>query len=170
MLTIDAVGNGTLRVDHLHPEQRQRLVKAGPEGDCPTCTRPLGTEYDKVRAIYNYFSEDNGFSYRLSTEQGSSGQAILDFLENKVGRLQMLVRALEQGAGKIVAMSIHESADSALVRLICDADLRRTMGRAAAEFMKPRTFAASFEHYWEVHERAARRLPPKAGGAQPSAS
>jgi hypothetical protein len=41
------------------------------------------------------------------------------FLENKVGRLQTLVRALEEGASKIVAMSIHESADSALVRLIC---------------------------------------------------
>ena len=41
------------------------------------------------------------------------------FLENKVGKLQMLVRALEQGAGKIVAMSIQENADTALVRLIC---------------------------------------------------
>jgi hypothetical protein len=41
------------------------------------------------------------------------------FLENKVGRLQTLVRALEQGTGKIAAMSIHEAADSALVRLIC---------------------------------------------------
>src|SRR2546421_12038097 len=41
------------------------------------------------------------------------------FLENKVGRLQMLVRSLEQGGGKIVAMSIEESADSTLVRLIC---------------------------------------------------
>src|SRR5215212_3488669 len=41
------------------------------------------------------------------------------FLENKVGRLQMLVRSLEQGAGKIVAMSIQDSADTALVRLIC---------------------------------------------------
>ena len=43
------------------------------------------------------------------------------FLENKVGRLQTLVRALEQGSGRIVAMSIHEAADSALVRLICSA-------------------------------------------------
>ena len=41
------------------------------------------------------------------------------FLENKVGRLQTLARSLEQGAGKIVAMSIEESADTALVRLIC---------------------------------------------------
>ena len=54
------------------------------------------------------------------------------FLENKVGRLQTLVRALEQGSGKIVAMSIHESADSALVRLICsDADDARDVLRYA---------------------------------------
>jgi hypothetical protein len=50
------------------------------------------------------------------------------FLENKVGKLQLLVRALEQGAGKIVAMSIHEAADSALVRLICShPDLSRNL-------------------------------------------
>ena len=41
------------------------------------------------------------------------------FLENKVGRLQMLLRALEQGTGRIAALSIEESADTALVRLIC---------------------------------------------------
>ena len=41
------------------------------------------------------------------------------FLENRVGRLGMLVRALEEGVSKIVAISIEESADSALVRLIC---------------------------------------------------
>jgi hypothetical protein len=41
------------------------------------------------------------------------------FLENRVGRLGMLVRTLEQSASRIVALSIEESADSALVRLIC---------------------------------------------------
>ena len=41
------------------------------------------------------------------------------FLENRVGRLTLLVRALEKYVGKIVAMAIEESADSALVRLIC---------------------------------------------------
>ena len=40
------------------------------------------------------------------------------FLENKVGRLQMLLRGIEESVGPIVAMSIEESADSALVRLI----------------------------------------------------
>jgi hypothetical protein len=41
------------------------------------------------------------------------------FLENKVGRLQMLVQSLEQGTGNIVALSIQESSDAALVRIIC---------------------------------------------------
>lgn len=41
------------------------------------------------------------------------------FLENKVGRLQSLVRALEEGAGPVVGLSIEESGDSGLVRLVC---------------------------------------------------
>jgi hypothetical protein len=41
------------------------------------------------------------------------------FLENKVGRLQTLIRSLEQGVGRIVALSIEESGDAALIRLIC---------------------------------------------------
>lgn len=41
------------------------------------------------------------------------------FLENRVGRLQSLLRAIEETAGRICALSIEESADSSLVRLIC---------------------------------------------------
>jgi|SRR5947207_5207096 len=41
------------------------------------------------------------------------------FLENRVGRLTSLVRVLEERVGEIVALSIEESADTALVRLIC---------------------------------------------------
>src|SRR5438270_3822872 len=37
------------------------------------------------------------------------------FLENRVGRLQMLMRALEEG-NRVCAISIEESADAALVR------------------------------------------------------
>lgn len=42
----------------------------------------------------------------------------------------------------------------AIVDLVCDHAKRRRMGDAAAEAMKSRTFAASFEHYWQVHESA----------------
>jgi hypothetical protein len=40
------------------------------------------------------------------------------FLENKVGRLQMLIRSIEQGVGRIVGMAIEESGDAALIRLM----------------------------------------------------
>ncbi len=43
------------------------------------------------------------------------------FLENRVGRLRGMLEALEENACKIVALSIEESADSALVRVICSA-------------------------------------------------
>jgi hypothetical protein len=43
------------------------------------------------------------------------------FLDNRVGRLGSLVRTLDEGESKIVALSIEESADTALVRLICSA-------------------------------------------------
>ena len=47
------------------------------------------------------------------------------FLENRVGRLTMLMRALEDG-DRISAMSIEESADAALIRVICtDPDFGR---------------------------------------------
>ncbi|MGC4895881.1 transglutaminase TgpA family protein [Micromonospora sp. DT31] len=51
-------------------------------------------EYDKVRAIYDYFSVDNGFSYALSTRDGTSGEDITDFLATKVGYCQQYAAAM----------------------------------------------------------------------------
>ena len=52
------------------------------------------------------------------------------FMENRVGRLQALVRAFETKAQKIVALSIHNQTDTALVRIICsDADIGREILR-----------------------------------------
>ena len=58
------------------------------------------------------------------------------FLVNRVGRLTALLRALEESVGRIIALSIEESADSALVRLICsepDAS-RAVLGEAGFPF------------------------------------
>lgn len=41
------------------------------------------------------------------------------FLENRVGRLTVLLRTLEASGQTIVGLAIEESADAALVRLIC---------------------------------------------------
>jgi hypothetical protein len=59
------------------------------------------------------------------------------FLENRVGRLSTLVRALEQNAGRINAISIEESADSALVRLVC------SDSEAAREALREQGFSFS---------------------------
>lgn len=54
------------------------------------------------------------------------------FLENRVGRLQSLLQVLEKGTSPIRALSIEESADSTLVRVICaDSDLAREELRQA---------------------------------------
>ncbi|MFI6129095.1 DUF3488 and DUF4129 domain-containing transglutaminase family protein [Micromonospora sp. NPDC051141] len=52
------------------------------------------TDYDKVRAVYDYFSVENGFTYALSTRAGSSGDDITDFLATKVGYCQQYAAAM----------------------------------------------------------------------------
>ncbi|MGR6321131.1 DUF3488 and transglutaminase-like domain-containing protein [Micromonospora soli] len=51
-------------------------------------------DYDKVRAIYGYFSVENGFTYSLSTRGGTSGDDITDFLATKVGYCQQYAAAM----------------------------------------------------------------------------
>ena len=53
-------------------EQRERIVHAGAEGDCPTCARPLGAEYSKVLGMLDRQLEEvvsNGNFYRQRMEQ-----------------------------------------------------------------------------------------------------
>ncbi|WP_320067081.1 DUF3488 and transglutaminase-like domain-containing protein [Micromonospora sp. RTGN7] len=56
--------------------------------------RSKRTDYDKVRAIYDYFSSDNGFTYSLTTKGGTSGKEIVDFLNNKSGFCQQYAAAM----------------------------------------------------------------------------
>jgi len=81
-------------------EQRQRLVKAGPEGDCPTCTRPLGAEYHKVLELLDRQMEEvvfNGNYYKQRIEQLQVEPADLDELETRrLGRERDLSDATEE--------------------------------------------------------------------------
>ncbi|GAA1744002.1 DUF3488 and transglutaminase-like domain-containing protein [Luedemannella helvata] len=43
------------------------------------------TQYDKVRALYNYFGPENRFVYNLNVPKGDSGNAIVDFLRGRQG-------------------------------------------------------------------------------------
>ncbi|GIH04742.1 transglutaminase [Rhizocola hellebori] len=52
------------------------------------------TVYDQVRALYDYFSQKNGFAYDLTVPEGTNGQKILNFLDVKRGFCQQYAAAL----------------------------------------------------------------------------
>ena len=52
------------------------------------------TPYAKALALNDYFSPVNGFRYSLSTEQGTSGDALADFLVNKQGYCEQYASAM----------------------------------------------------------------------------
>ncbi len=67
-------------------DQRQRLVKAGPLGDCPTCNRPLGSEYEKVLGLLERQIDEvvsNGNFYKQRIEQLQQEPAGLDEMERR---------------------------------------------------------------------------------------
>jgi exonuclease SbcC len=71
-------------------EQRQRIVKAGADGVCPTCTRPLGDEYARVLDLLDRQMEEvrsNGNFYKQRIEQLQQEPVTLTEVERR--RLQL---------------------------------------------------------------------------------
>jgi transglutaminase-like putative cysteine protease len=71
-------------------------VPAVPEVDAQVANLIAGKEtvYDKVRALYDFFSIKNRFVYDLTAPQGTSGDAIVDFLRNRKGFCEQYAAAL----------------------------------------------------------------------------
>lgn len=59
-----------------------------------TLTAGKTTEYDKVRAILDFFSPQNHFKYSLQTKAGTSGSAIVDFLKGRQGYCEQYASAM----------------------------------------------------------------------------
>jgi hypothetical protein len=57
-------------------------------------TDETDSQYDQVMSILNYFSEDRGFRYARDVEKGTSGSAIVDFLDKKKGFCQQYATAM----------------------------------------------------------------------------
>ncbi|OLE22002.1 MAG: hypothetical protein AUG44_26005 [Actinobacteria bacterium 13_1_20CM_3_71_11] len=57
-------------------------------------TKGKATEYEQVRAILRYFSAENGFTYALSTKEGTSRSELENFLTNKQGYCQQYAVAM----------------------------------------------------------------------------
>lgn len=77
------------------------------------------TEYDRVRAIYNYFSPSNNFRYTLKPKAGTSGNAIIDFLAGREGfcvqyaaAMTWLVRAAGYPARVAIGFTRGSATDS----------------------------------------------------------
>jgi len=71
----DASGRGQIQVPQI--DQISDLVNA--------LTKNKTTEYDKVRALYDYFSPSNNFVYSIEAPPAKSGYAVVDFLNAKKG-------------------------------------------------------------------------------------
>jgi glycosyltransferase involved in cell wall biosynthesis len=96
------------------------------------------------------------------------GQVVM---ESQASGLPVIVT--DQGGPKEIVHDQHHESPTAFVlphtnsaawidttvNLACDDELRCTLGRNGIELMKHHTFAASFEHYWSIHEAAANQVP-----------
>lgn len=56
--------------------------------------RGKANEYDRVRAILDFFSPKNHFKYSLQTKAGTSGSAIVDFLKGRQGYCEQYASAM----------------------------------------------------------------------------
>lgn len=57
-------------------------------------TGETDSQYDQVMSILNYFSKARGFEYSTEVEKGTSGSAIVDFLDKRKGFCQQYATAM----------------------------------------------------------------------------
>jgi exonuclease SbcC len=124
-------------------DQRVRIVQAGPEGDCPTCARPLGAEYGKVLDLLDHQMEDvvsNGNFYKQRIEQLQVEPKELDELDN---RRLALERELAQAIGELSRLEALAQESGALedeqrrLRLRVH-ELEAALGRAVGAYDQAR--------------------------------
>jgi exonuclease SbcC len=153
-------------------DQRERLLKAGPEGNCPTCTRPLGAEYENVLGLLDRQIEEvvsNGNYYKQRIEQLQNEPAELDELDRlrlkveqdlsdataELGRLQAQAQEggpLSQERGRLLARVTHLEAALGAAPEPYDERRHRELERLIRE-LEPLTLEA--ERLRVVGERVA---------------
>jgi transglutaminase-like putative cysteine protease len=71
------------------PQQQQYVVDLVRQ-----LTNGKTNDYDRVMAIFTYFTTANNFRYSLSTKPGTSGSDIVNFLQNKQGYCEQYAAAM----------------------------------------------------------------------------
>jgi DNA repair protein SbcC/Rad50 len=92
-------------------EQRQRIVKAGADGVCPTCTRPLGSEFARVLELLDRQLEEvrsNGNFYKQRIEQLQQEPAALTDIEHRRLELEHQLSQATAELGRLNAQA-HEA-------------------------------------------------------------
>jgi exonuclease SbcC len=95
-------------------EQRERVVHAGPDGDCPTCARPLGVEYGKVLELLDRQIEEvvsNGNFYRQRMEQLKPEPPELTAADS---RREELAQALQDASAEVGRLATQAQEAAAL--------------------------------------------------------
>jgi exonuclease SbcC len=106
--------------------QKKRITETGPEGACPTCGRPLGSEYGGVLELLDSQLEEvriNGQYFRARLDQLQQAPADLAGLDD---RRRMAREAVERGTQ---ALAVATSSAQEAVEL--EKQLRRHAERAA---------------------------------------
>jgi exonuclease SbcC len=94
-------------------EQLDQINKLGPDGACPTCTRPLGKEFEKVKGLLERQLEavtDNGKYYRQRDKQLARPPAELLKAEKGLEALDREIQKQTEGLSKLRTMSAEEPA------------------------------------------------------------
>ena len=124
-------------------EQRQRLLKAGPQGNCPTCTRPLGAEYEKVLDLLDRQIEEvksNGNFYKQRIEQLQNEPAELDELDRRRLKVEQDLSDATGELGRLEAQAqdagpLGDEGSRLLARV---AELEAALGEAPAPYEERR--------------------------------
>jgi DNA repair protein SbcC/Rad50 len=93
-------------------DQRERLVSAGADGVCPTCTRPLGAEYGRVLELLDRQIEEvrsNGNYYKQRIEQLQLEPAPLTDTERRRLRLEQELSEATAAVGQLKAQAKEEA-------------------------------------------------------------
>ncbi len=167
-------------------DQRDRLLSLGEDGDCPTCTRPLGTHYrdvldllerqmETVEADGAYFRSRQGQLQEMPEElaareerrrsvreQVEAADERLAQLDGIIDRLDIVIRDVHEGSVRRTTLAQRRAATAD--RLVAlgppsadDAALRARHESCAAAFAEASTRAAGAQATLEMARAAAER-------------
>jgi exonuclease SbcC len=89
-------------------EQRDKIERLGPEGECPTCRRPLGTEHPNVLGVLDRQLQaivDDGTYFRQRIEQLTAAPAALTQAEAERDALREETRQASEQEGTLRAQT-----------------------------------------------------------------